>query len=111
MINSLEATPLVSGKALAAGSSPTTTLNQTRTHNSVNEITDFAETVGAAWATPAHDNAGNMTAIPQPFDLTSSYDATWDAWNRLVKRTDAGQIVAVYQYDGNNWSVRSWWRE
>ncbi len=60
-------------------------VTQTRTHNKVNEITNITETVGAAWATPAFDDAGNMTKIPHPSDLTSVFDATWDAWQRLVK--------------------------
>jgi RHS repeat-associated protein len=77
-------------------------LMQTRTHNSVNEITDISETAGDAWATPAHDDTGNMTAIPQPNDLTSAYDATWDAWNRLVKLEDSSVTVVEYQYDGNS---------
>ncbi len=80
----------------------TTTLDQTRVHNSVNEITNITETIGAAWATPAHDATGNMTAIPQPLDLTDSFGATWDAWNRLVKLVHESFTVAVYEYDGNN---------
>lgn len=40
-------------------------LAQSRTHNDANEITDITETTGPAWATPAHDAAGNLTTIPQ----------------------------------------------
>ena len=43
-----------------------------------------------------------MTEIPQPADLTSSYDATWDAWHRLVQLADGANTVALYQYDGAN---------
>jgi RHS repeat-associated protein len=77
-------------------------LTQTRTHNTVNEISSISETVGLDWATPAYDANGNMTALPQPNVLTDSYTATWDAWNRLVKLADAGSTVAEYQYDGLN---------
>ena len=41
-------------------------LDQDRTHNKVNEITDVTETTGTAWITPAHDAAGNMTTVPKP---------------------------------------------
>ena len=68
------------------------TLNQDRTHNQVNEITDITETVGSAWPTPAYDDNGNTTEMPQPANLTSSFDATWDAWNRLVKLQDGSDI-------------------
>ncbi len=77
-------------------------VTQTRDHSKANEITDTSESVGKPWATPAHDVAGNMTSIPQPADLSSNYDATWDAWNRLVKLEDGTDTVAVYQYDGAN---------
>jgi RHS repeat-associated protein len=80
----------------------TTTLDQTRDHNAVNEITGIDETVGASWATPAHDNSGNMTSIPQPKALTSNFTATWDAWNRLVSLSDGSNLVAEYKYDPIN---------
>ena len=54
------------------------------------------------WPTPAYDDNGNTTAMPQPANLTSSYDATWDAWNRLVKLQDGSDTVAEYGYDGLN---------
>lgn len=75
-------------------------LNQARTANLVNEITDISETIGASWATPAYNRAGNMTTIPQPSDLSSSYAAIYDAWNRLVKLVDGASTVAEYEYDG-----------
>ena len=40
--------------------------------------------------------------MPQPANLASSYDATWDAWNRLVKLQDGSDTVAEYGYDGLN---------
>ena len=50
-------------------------VTQTRTHNKTNEITDITESVGSDWATPAFDDEGNMTEIPQPSDLTASTTA------------------------------------
>jgi YD repeat-containing protein len=77
-------------------------LTQTRTHNTVNEITGISETVGLPWDTPAYDANGNMTSLPQPESLDESYTATWDAWNRLVKLEDTSGTVAEYEYDGLN---------
>ncbi|MFN8707534.1 MAG: RHS repeat domain-containing protein, partial [Planctomyces sp.] len=77
-------------------------LDQDRTHNDANEITDVTETTGTVWTTPAHDSAGNMTTISQPAAPTSSYALTWDAWNRLVKVVDGANTVAEYEYDGSN---------
>jgi YD repeat-containing protein len=48
----------------------------------------------------AHDAAGNMTKIIKPGSLTSHYDATYDAWNRLVSVDDGMTNVATYEYDG-----------
>jgi len=76
------------------------TLNQSRTSNTVNEITDITETVGASWVTPVYSRAGNMTTMPQPASPASSYTATYDAWNRLVKITDGANTVSEYAYDG-----------
>lgn len=84
-----------------------TTLNQTRTHNAANEITDIAEDTGqAAWSTPAYDAAGNMTAGPQPLNPTSSYTFIYDGWSRLVQVKDGANVVATYEYDGLNRRVR-----
>ena len=83
----------------ATGSSWTTV--QSRTANPVNEISGIATSVGTAWANPAYDAAGNMTSIPQPTAMATSYTATYDAWDRLVKLIDAtsGGTVQVNQYD------------
>jgi RHS repeat-associated protein len=75
-------------------------LNQSRTSNTVNEITDITETVGPSWVTPVYSRAGNMTAMPQPASPASSYTAKYDAWNRLVKIADGANTVSEYQYDG-----------
>ncbi len=75
-------------------------LEQERTANPVNEITDITESAGPSWATPAYNRAGNMTTVPKPSDPTGSYTATYDAWNRLVKLVEGVNIVSEYAYDG-----------
>ena len=87
-------------KTLASGS---TTLDQNRTHNKANEVTDITETVGTSWPTPTQDAVGNVTVMPQPGSLASSYDAKYDAWNRLVEvKITAGAVQGTYAYDGLN---------
>jgi RHS repeat-associated protein len=80
--------------------SGTTDLNQSRLVNVVNEITDFTETVGPSWITPAYDRAGNMTTIPKPADPTTGFTGTYDAWNHLVKIESGSSTVATYAYNG-----------
>jgi RHS repeat-associated protein len=75
-------------------------LDQDRTANKVNEITDISETTGPAWVTPVYSLTGNMTTVPQPADPTASYAAAFDAWNRLVKIEDGEDTVSEYAYDG-----------
>ncbi len=81
----------------------TTSLDQARTVNEANEITGISETVGPAWPTPGYDRNGNSTSFPQPLALTTGYDATYDAWNRLVKLEDGASTVQENEYDGQNW--------
>ena len=80
-------------------------LNQTRTSSTVNEITNITETAGPSWVTPAYSKAGNMTTMPQPADPTTSFTATYDAWNRLTKLTDGTDTVQENVYDGRNFRV------
>ncbi len=56
--------------------------------------------MGSDWATPAYDRNGNMTEIPQPGDMTETYQAVWDAWDRLVKLSDGADTVQENAYDG-----------
>jgi RHS repeat-associated protein len=77
-------------------------LSQTRTQNAANEITAIGATAGPVWYQPAHDRAGNMTAMPKPSTPTAGYAAIYDAWNRLVQLNDGETIVAQYRYDGLN---------
>jgi RHS repeat-associated protein len=71
--------------------SGTAELDQTRTHNAANEITDLSGTAND----PTHDASGNMTA-----DSSNTY--IYDAWNRLVEVRDRGDdsLMAAYEYDG-----------
>ncbi|MEZ6049199.1 MAG: RHS repeat-associated core domain-containing protein [Planctomycetaceae bacterium] len=80
--------------------SGSTDLDQTRTVNDANEISNITESTGPAWVTPAYDAAGNMTTIPKPAAPTGGYTATYDAFNRLVKLEDGANTVAEYEYDG-----------
>lgn len=82
-----------------------TTVDQDRTHNRVNEWSGATWT-GANAMCPARgapggahqirtydgnsiptvfDRAGNMTRIPRELAGTTHHEATWDAWNRLVR--------------------------
>lgn len=85
------------------GTNPSSwSLVQQRSVNKVNEIVSFANSVGAAWTTPAYDPAGNMTTFPKASDPTTAQAAFYDAWNRLVKVSEGANTVAAYQYDGVN---------
>ncbi|MBX9677780.1 MAG: hypothetical protein K2X38_03370 [Gemmataceae bacterium] len=75
-------------------------LIQSRVSNPVNEITAINNQVGAAWAQPVYDAAGNTTTMPKPADPTTAFDAVYDAWNRLVEIKSSGDTVTKYQYDG-----------
>ena len=70
--------------------------------NAANEITAIGATVGDVWQTPAYDRNGNMTTIPQPFDLTAGYTGIWDAWNRLMALKSGSNYVMSFVYDGLN---------
>jgi RHS repeat-associated protein len=77
-------------------STPANNLDQLRTSNLVNEITQISQHYGTAWAQPGYDRAGNMTTTPQPDSPTAGFSGIYDAWNRLVSL--AG--FATYAYDG-----------
>ncbi len=89
-VNFTQANPATPGEAL----------DQQRAHNTVNEITDIARTVGANWITPQHDRNGNTTLLPRPNDSTDGYTTTWDAWNRMVTVSDTSGVVQTNTYDG-----------
>jgi len=92
--------PLGNWTAYIQETSGSTDLDQDRSHNNVNEITDITETTGPSWITPAYDRAGNMTTIPKPSSPADGLTCKYDAWNRLVEVKDGQTVVARYEYDG-----------
>lgn len=82
-------------------------LQQTRTANPVNEITNIGATTGPVWTTPQYDPAGNTTNFPQPADPTKSFTAVYDAWNRIVRVIDneTSDIVQENAYDGRGFRI------
>ena len=112
--------------------SGTWNLDQSRTANTVNEITSLVNETSKAWTTPAYDKAGNMTRIPVPGTLPdgvawntmslSDWDnlklADWeemtldnvegvyDAWNRLVRLHVGDTTLAEYTYDARGYRIR-----
>ncbi len=80
--------------------SGSTTLNQTRTHNKVNEITNM--TNPSSVVDPTYDAVGNTTKVNKPGEWTTAYDLTWDAWNRLVEVEESSTTIATYAYDGTH---------
>lgn len=108
------------------------TLQQARAATSVNEISAINATVGEQWANPQYDANGNMTTIPRPglnrpswanlttdqwsaltvdewsqMEVAPKFEATYDAWNRLVKLTDGGDgsTVQEIQYDARGYRM------
>jgi RHS repeat-associated protein len=75
-------------------------LNQTRMSSTVNAITNITESTGPTWIVPGYDAAGNMTHLPQVIYPTLSYDATYDAWNRMMAVSASGTPTTGYKYDG-----------
>jgi hypothetical protein len=78
-------------------------LDQPRTHNPANEITQIAGTSTHV----AHDRAGNMTRTPKPDDWSAHFHLEYDAWNRLIRVLDADDTtkIAEYAYDARNFRV------
>ena len=62
----------------------TNDLEQERTHNDANELTDLS----GDWVDPEYDAAGNLIFAPKPGAEATAAQAhlyVYDAWNRLVK--------------------------
>jgi hypothetical protein len=103
--------------------SGSTTLNQARSANMVNEITNISASTGPTWVTPVYDAAGNTIRMPQPANPTAGFTALYDAWNRMTRLFTGGGSssssssgsggsgggpsvpVAVYDYDGRNFRI------
>ena len=59
-------------------------------------------TVNGTVSTLAHDAAGNMTVVRRPDDPATSFNAKYDAWNRLVSLDIDLPSEVTCQYDGLN---------
>ena len=83
-------------------------VTQNRDHNLANEIADTnsdgygIEAVwGTAWADPVHDSRGNMTTVPRPGSMGSTYACVYDGFDRLVEVKDSSNNkVLKIEYDG-----------
>jgi RHS repeat-associated protein len=81
-------------------------LNQSRTHNPVNEMTGISQGQGQTqWIVPAYDLAGNMTSGPKPGAETTRIHMKYDAWNRMVavyadNNGSPGNLIITARYDG-----------
>jgi RHS repeat-associated protein len=75
----------------------TMTLNQTRDHQTANEITAISGGV-----TPGYDPNGNMTTMPQVDNWSTAQTVTYDAWNRPITVKQSTTTLGTYQYDGLN---------
>jgi hypothetical protein len=84
-----------------------TTLNQGRTHNKVNEITQ----INGAATYIGQNAAGNIVTAPQTANWLAANTMIYDAWNRLVSVSGASGggsssgspgTLGAYQYDGMN---------
>ncbi|MCA8991914.1 MAG: hypothetical protein KDA88_08040 [Planctomycetaceae bacterium] len=103
---------------------------QDRSANPVNEITALGTTKGEVWGDPQYDANGNMTTIPRAngpyptwanftpdewdqftadqwdeFEAAPTFQATYDAWNRLVKIEDVKGTVQENEYDARGFRV------
>ena len=77
------------------------TLDQQRSHNRVNEITEIARTVGADWTTPTYERNGNTTSDEDGKKFK------YDAWNHLVEVRDVeNELLATYRYNALGWRVQ-----
>ncbi len=77
--------------------SGTMSLNQTRTHQFVNEIMAISGGI-----TPIYDSNGNMTTMPQVDVWGTAQTLTYDAWNRPMTIVQGTTTVGTYAYDGLN---------
>ncbi|MCB1245506.1 MAG: hypothetical protein KDN04_22530, partial [Verrucomicrobiae bacterium] len=76
------------------------TLDQSRTNNQANQLTQIDADSGGI----TYDGAGNMTSLrpggTDGDDWDENRSLTWDAWNRLVAVADEEEtVVATYAYD------------
>lgn len=88
--------PIGNWNAYLTKVSGVTDLDQNRTHNQANELTE----IDGSASTVANDSAGNMVTVPQVDDWDATFNLVWDAWNRLMEVKDGTDSVAVHAYDG-----------
>ncbi|MDR1496909.1 MAG: hypothetical protein LBS59_00635 [Puniceicoccales bacterium] len=76
----------------------TDVIDQTRTHNEVNEIVS----IDSSTSNVAFDPAGNMTTVPSDAAATQTpFTTIYDAWSRLVQvQGGPNNIDISYEYDG-----------
>lgn len=78
-------------------------LDQTRTHNRINQITSITPT-----GLFGYDAAGNTMQAPVPGQWSAGAQFTWDAWNRLVRVASAAPGESTdYAYDALHRRVRA----
>jgi len=85
--------------------SDSTDLDQARTHNDANEIAAITVTTGPSRIVHGYNAAGNLAEAPsaKAGERTTKHKYVYDAWNRLVKVTDASDVtIARYEDDGLN---------
>ena len=84
----------------AQKTSGTTDLNQTRTYDPANQLTQ----INSSATNVATDAAGNTTKMPRLGNSSGHYCTVYDAWNRLVevRAADNSTLIARYEYDGRN---------
>ncbi|MDD3470824.1 MAG: RHS repeat-associated core domain-containing protein [Thermoguttaceae bacterium] len=75
-------------------------VNQTRTHNTANEI----QTISGGNTLVSHDRNGCMTKFPKPWNGTDAYTCVYDAWNRMT--SIRGSSVVTYMYDARNHRIK-----
>jgi RHS repeat-associated protein len=75
-----------------------TQIEETRTHNAANEITE----INGSDATVGYDAAGNMTTMPKVGESETAQTLVWDGWNRLVRVEEESVSIGEYRYDGLN---------
>jgi RHS repeat-associated protein len=102
----------LSGGTIAGPATQTWSLDATGNMTAVNGVSQSANvgnqltSIAGSSVAPTYDNDGNMTTTVAPAGGTvaagAALDCKYDAWNRLVQVSDAGGIVAQYQYDGEN---------
>jgi RHS repeat-associated protein len=71
-------------------------LNQTRSHNTDNEIS----AIDGSSVPVGYDENGNMAIVPKTTDWGARWGLVWDAWNRLISVSDGGGLSESYAYDG-----------